>query len=59
MVTKQCHLVPYSESNHLIPNVNSLDNVQLKYEHKSYFFAKNGLKGHFPLMGFSGTFDML
>ena len=24
------HLIPYSESNHLIPNVNSLDNVQLK-----------------------------
>ena len=29
-IPNKCHLVPYSDSNHLIPNVNSLDNVQLK-----------------------------
>ena len=29
-IPNKCHLVPYSETNHLIPNVNSLDNVQLK-----------------------------
>ena len=29
-IPNKYHHVPYSESNHLIPNVNSLDNVQLK-----------------------------
>ena len=29
-IPNKCHLVPYSDSNHLTPNVNSLDNVQLK-----------------------------
>ena len=26
-IPNKCHLVAYSKSNHLIPNVNSLDNV--------------------------------
>ena len=54
-IPNKYHLFPYNKSNHLIPNVSSLDNVQLNQKHKSYFFAKKGLKshakGHFPLMG--------
>ena len=28
-IPNKYHLIPYSENNHLIPNVNSLDSVQL------------------------------
>ena len=42
-IPNKYHRFPYSESNYLIPNVNSLDNVQLNQKHKSYFFfATNG-----------------
>ena len=36
------HLVPYSQTNHLIPNLNSWDDAERKQQKKSLNFAKNG-----------------
>ena len=38
------HLVPYGHTNHLIPNLNSLDDAERKYHRKSLSLTKNGLK---------------
>ena len=62
-VSNKYHLVPCDENNHLIPNLNGMCSVQIKYKWKTPFLLKMAIKGHakghIPLVGFLRTFDML
>ena len=57
------HIVLFSETIHLIPHLTNLVDIWMKYRQNSQFLPKIGckrsLKGHFPIMGFLRTFDML